>query len=118
MVHPGSVDELPAIENPSLVAWHGHYGKFFQNFVSDVYVEVGITVTAIRAQIVAYTSWSCVVALSRRPLFRNVFQPEYRTPHLSRRGADDVRQRRGNKSAAVTTERTQSRNNVSGNHIQ
>ena len=55
-------DELTTIEKQSWVAWQGHDGKFFQNFLSDDHVEVGTTGIATKAQVVSYVgSGSCVV---------------------------------------------------------
>lgn len=66
--HPASTaddslqNELTAIEKQSWVAWQGHDGRFFQNFLSDDHVEVGTTGIATKAQVVDYVgSGSCVV---------------------------------------------------------
>jgi hypothetical protein len=54
--------ELTAMERASWVAWQGHDGKFFQNFLSDDHVEVGASGIATKADVVGYVGGgACIV---------------------------------------------------------
>jgi hypothetical protein len=59
-------ETLVGLEKQSWEAWKKRDGKFFQEFLADDHVEVGLSGTATKAQIVAFVGSSLCVVRSYR----------------------------------------------------